>query len=82
MKDGLNINSSVWKEFINDLVARCCLDDNFRQEFIKAPKKIMEQEMTKIEEGARLPKKLKVKIIEEDTDTLYIILPKILGLEI
>jgi hypothetical protein len=52
------------------LVAKAWKNESFKQELLNNPKAIIEQEF-----GAQLPEALKIQIMEEDTETLYITLP-------
>jgi Nitrile hydratase, alpha chain len=52
------------------IVQRSIEDDAFRQRLIEDPKGALEQEL-----GARLPKELRVMVVEETQDTIYLVLP-------
>jgi hypothetical protein len=68
-----------WQEFQNQLIAKALSDENFRAELISDPKAVVEKEMGKLKEGAKLPAGLEVKLIEQPADTLYLILPTMSG---
>jgi hypothetical protein len=52
------------------IVQRSIEDDAFRQRLIEDPKGALEQEL-----GARLPKELRIMVVEETADTIYLVLP-------
>ena len=52
------------------IVQRSIEDDAFRQRLIEDPKGALEQEL-----GARLPKEVRVVVVEETADTIYLVLP-------
>ena len=64
-----------WQEFQNALIARAMKEESFRQSLIANPKGVVEQEMGKRIEGAKLPDQLEVKVIEQPANALYLILP-------
>ena len=53
------------------IIQRSIEDDAFRQRLIEDPKGALEQEL-----GARLPKELRVMVVEETADTIYLVLPR------
>ncbi len=59
-----------WAEFERKLIEKAWQDDQFRQELIANPKKVIEQEM-----GCALPANINIKVVEETPDTLYLRLP-------
>ena len=58
------------QEMERRIVQRSIEDDAFRQKLIEDPKGALEQEL-----GARLPKELRVMVVEETQDTIYLVLP-------
>jgi len=67
----------TWQKFQNGLITRALNDENFRKELLANPKAVVEKEMGKLKEGAKLPNTLEVKVIEQPANTLYLILPTI-----
>lgn len=54
------------------LVQRSMEDESFRQRLLEDPKAVVEQEL-----GKRLPEEVRVVIMEETADTVYLVLPSI-----
>ena len=52
------------------LIQRTLQDEDFRRQLIADPKATMEQEL-----GVRLPAEVRVRAVEETTDTVYLVLP-------
>lgn len=52
------------------LIRRSLQDGSFRERLLTDPKGTIEQEL-----GRKLPKDLKVKVLEETQDTIYLVLP-------
>jgi hypothetical protein len=52
------------------LIRRSLKDETFRQRLLANPKATIEQEL-----GERLPADLKVQVLEETQDTVYLVLP-------
>ncbi|MEN9223561.1 MAG: NHLP leader peptide family RiPP precursor [Thermostichus sp. BF3_bins_97] len=52
------------------LIRRAWEDDQFRQLLLKDPRRAIESEL-----GQPLPDSLKIRVLEEDPDTLYLVLP-------
>ena len=65
----------TWQEFQNELIVRALKDESFRQELLTNPKTVVEKEMAKLKEGAKLPASLEVKVIEQPANALYLVLP-------
>lgn len=59
------------KEFEVNLITKALEDDNFRKELLENPKAALSKET-----GQEIPEELKVNIIEEESGTLTIVLPK------
>lgn len=66
---------SAWQEFQHRLIVRAMKDDNFRKELLANPKAVVENEMDKLKPGSKLPAALEIKIIEQPTNALYLVLP-------
>jgi len=52
------------------LIEKSLQDDAFRQRLVEDPKGAVEQEL-----GARLPEDVRVVVVEETSDTIYLVLP-------
>jgi hypothetical protein len=52
------------------IVQRSIEDESFRQRLIEDPKAAVEDEL-----GARLPEEVRVMVVEETADTIYLVLP-------
>lgn len=65
----------TWQEFQNGLLAKAMKDESFRQELLANPKAVVEKEMGKLKEGAKLPEAVEVKVIEQPANALYLVLP-------
>ena len=59
------------KEFEEDLITKAMEDDNFRKELLASPKEVIEKET-----GKKIPEGLKVKVIEEEPNSVTIVLPR------
>ena len=57
------------------LIARALRDDEFRQMLIADPKAALEAEMSRLRIDIKLPRNLKVEVLQETPDTLYLVLP-------
>lgn len=53
------------------LIQRSLEDEEFRRRLLDDPKGTVEQEI-----GTRLPQEIKVRVVEESTDTIYLVLPR------
>ncbi|WP_414581506.1 NHLP leader peptide family RiPP precursor [Scytonema sp. PCC 10023] len=58
-------------EFESNLIAKAWKDEAFKQELIENTKAVYEREL-----GQQLPENLKIRVMEETSDTLYLTLPK------
>lgn len=67
----------TWQEFQNGLMVRALKDESFRKELLVNPRAVVEKEMGKLKQGAKLPENLEVKVIEQPQNALYLILPTI-----
>jgi hypothetical protein len=70
------VQSPEWEEFELEIQARALKDKAFRAELLRDPKATLDRELTARGSEARLPDELKVEIIEERADTLYLMLPE------
>lgn len=79
------IGSTAWEDLQADLATRAGKDENFRQALLKDPKGVLGQEMTKLgkemgtlpedKKSVDLPDSMKVVVLEQTGDTLYLIIP-------
>lgn len=58
-------------EFEAELIAKSWKDEAFKQELIDNPKAVYAREL-----GQQLPENLKIRVMEETADTIYLALPK------
>ena len=58
-------------EFEDNLALKAYEDDSFRQNLITDPKSIYEQEL-----GTNIPDFVKIEVLEEKPNTIYLVLPK------
>jgi hypothetical protein len=52
------------------LVQRSMEDEDFKQRLLEDPKAVVEQELER-----RLPEEVQVRVVEENTDPIYLVLP-------
>ena len=52
------------------LIEKAMKDESFRKQLIENPKEVIEAEF-----GRKIPEKVKIKILEEDSQTVYLVLP-------
>jgi Nitrile hydratase, alpha chain len=57
-------------EIERKLIERSLQDEAFRQRLLADPQAALEEEL-----GARLPKEVEVRAVEETADTIYLVLP-------
>ena len=58
------------QEMERRLIEKSLEDESFRQRLIEDPKGTVEQEL-----GTRLPEEVRVVAVEENSDTIYLVLP-------
>jgi len=58
------------KDFEAQLVSRAIKDDSFRQQLITDPKAVLQTEL-----GATLPADVEVKVVEEQPNSFFLVLP-------
>ena len=58
------------QEIERRLIEKSLQDESFRQRLMEDPKGTVEQEL-----GARLPKEMEIRAVEETQDTIYLVLP-------
>lgn len=57
------------------LIAWAWRDEAFARELRRDPEAAVEQELGKLQRGAKLPANLEVRVVEEVPTTLYLVLP-------
>ena len=67
----------TWQEFQKELILRATRDEHFRRELIADPKDVVEREMSKLIQEFKLPETVEIKVIEQPTNSLYIVLPAV-----
>ncbi len=65
----------VRREIETRLIARALRDDGFRQTLMADPKAAIEAELSRLRLDIKLSRSLKVEVLREAPDTLYLILP-------
>ena len=63
--------SSRHAEIERKLIQRSLEDEEFRRRLLDDPKGAVEQEI-----GTRLPQEIKIRVVEESPDTIYLVLPR------
>ena len=63
------------RELEDHLINRALRDDEFRELLIREPRRALEAELRRLGLGIVLPPGLKIEVLEETADTLYLILP-------
>ena len=63
------------RELEDHLLNRALRDDEFRSLLVANPKGAVEAEIRRLHLGISLPPALKIEVLEESADTLYLILP-------
>jgi len=81
--------TTVWADFQSELAAKAAKDENFRKELLADPKDVLGKEMAKLakERGklpddatsVGIPKNLKVVVLEQTEDTMYLIIPPLMA---
>jgi hypothetical protein len=59
------------KQFEQQLIEKAMKDTSFRQKLVDNPKEVIEAEF-----GRKIPESIQVNVLEEDAQTVYLILPK------
>lgn len=63
------------KQFEAKIVARAWKDEKFREALLADPRGTMAAELEAIHSGAKLPENLKITVVEESADHLYLVIP-------
>jgi hypothetical protein len=59
------------KEFETEIITKAWKDKQFKQELLSNPKAVYERELNQ-----KLPDSLQIRVVEEDSNTIYLVLPK------
>ena len=54
------------------LIEKAMKDESFRKQLIENPKEVIEAEF-----GKKIPESIKINVLEEDAQTVYLILPQV-----
>ena len=60
------------KQLEQKLIEKAMKDDSFRQELLRNPKEVIEAEF-----GRKIPESIQINVLEEDANTVYLILPQV-----
>ena len=63
-------SGGIRAELERKLIQRSLEDEEFRRRLLDDPKGAVEQEI-----GTRLPQEIKIRVVEESPDTIYLVLP-------
>lgn len=58
------------KQFEQQIIEKAIKDQSFRQQLLDDPKGVIEKEF-----GLKIPESVEVKVLEENANTFYIVLP-------
>jgi hypothetical protein len=64
------------KEFEAQIVKKAWKDPKFKKDLLANPKSVLEKELQSLHKGAKMPASIKVKVVEETADTIYLVLPR------
>jgi hypothetical protein len=64
------------KEFEAKIVKKAWEDAAFKNQLLANPKSVIEKELQSVQMGVKLPASIKVKVVEETADTIYLVLPR------
>ena len=67
----MTAKTSRRQELEAELIAKAWKDEAFKQELISNPKAVYARAI-----GQELPKHIKIQVMEETSDTVYLVLPK------
>jgi hypothetical protein len=68
-------STSSREELEQHLRARAWKDDAFRQEFLTHPKAILERDYAQYFPGSQIPSELSIKVVEEEEQSICLVLP-------
>lgn len=63
------------QEFEKQLVLKAWKDPKFKEKLLKDPKATVQAELQGLDKSFQLPKDMVVRVLEEDSKTLYVVLP-------
>lgn len=73
----MNSESFNYQEIYNHIVGKACKDDDFRERLIASPRETIEQELAiAYPLAGPIPDDIKIKVVEESNDTIYVVLPR------
>ena len=59
------------REFETELIAKAWKDAGFKQELLSNPQAVYAREL-----GQQIPEHIQIQVLEEDSNTLYLVLPR------
>jgi hypothetical protein len=59
------------REFETEIITKAWKDRQFKQELLSNPKAVYERELNQ-----KLPDSLQIRVVEEDSNSVYLVLPK------
>lgn len=62
-------------EFESNIIKKASADPAYRERLLAAPKAVISEELNSLKEGAGLPADVKVSVMQETPDQLYLVLP-------
>jgi len=62
-------------EFQNHIARKAWSDPDFKQRLLSDPRAVISEELSNIKEGVSIPENVKVKVVEEKPDEIYLVLP-------
>jgi hypothetical protein len=60
------------KQLEQKLIEKAMKDESFRKQLIENPKEVIEAEF-----GKKIPESIKINVLEEDAQTVYLVLPQV-----
>lgn len=63
------------KQFEAKIIAKAWKDAGFREALKNSPKETLAAELESIHSGAKLPENLKITVVEESADHIYLVIP-------
>ena len=69
-------NTMTRKDFEAQIIAKAWRDPEFKKRLLTDPKGVFEEELQKLQEGAKLPADLNIQVLEEHPKQVYLVLPQ------
>ena len=63
------------QEFERGIILKAWKDPKYKARLLKEPKKVLQEELSKLDKNIKLPDDLEIKVLEENPKTLYLTLP-------